>query len=67
MPSATPKVENTIDHQWTIDTGEISGLGVAQDGTIYGLTYFVGRAALKYVQISSEGKIIQIIDMPPST
>jgi hypothetical protein len=56
--------QNTFDLQWEVDTGDITYLAAAKDGTLYGFTHPASKTGLRYVVISPEGKILKALDMP---
>ncbi len=65
QPAATATPQGSlIKLEWKIDSGDISYLGAAKDGTLYGLTKPDSRTGLKYVVISPKGEVVKLADLP---
>ncbi len=61
MPTFTPTpLIPTWKQAWSIKTGNISNIGIAQDGTIYALIW---EDQVKHVVISSNGEVGKITDV----
>lgn len=64
VPEASQRAvpASTLTEQWTIQTGNIDDLVIAQDGTLYGM--IVGEEPVRQVTISPQGETINVVELP---
>ena len=52
----------TLTHEWTIETGDIDEIFVAEDGNIYGFVY--SKLPRRHITFTPDGELLDVIELP---
>ena len=52
----------TLTHEWTIETGDVDELFVAEDGKIYGLVY--SKLPRRHITFTPDGELADVVELP---
>lgn len=59
--SSSSGLPQTLTHEWTIETGDIDELFVAEDGMIYGYVY--SKLPRRHITFSPDGELLDVVEL----
>ena len=60
--SSSSGLPQTLTHEWTIETGDIDELFVAEDGQIYGFAY--SKLPRRHITFTPDGELADVVELP---